>query len=106
MDGSLGLDGAISGLVRGRGKLPVAGICVVAVPRSGAAAVMAVTTRACYRLIDLVPGGYKVRFEPGCGASGYATRWYKNARASSHPTVVQVTAGQSTAGIGSTLPRG
>jgi len=108
---TLPLDGGIAGLVRGPGHSPVAGICAQVVPVSGglngsASPVIAVTTGGGYTAIDLVPGSYKVRFGSGCGATGYATRWYKNAGTPGRATIVRVSAGTITTGIGITLRRG
>ena len=115
---SIGLHvtGAIAGVVRGPGGKPVAGICAEAVPQAGAGVFSllspgiptAVTVAAGggYRIGDLQPGRYKVRFTVGCDASGYATRWYKNARTSQGATVVRVSAAKVTTGIDATLPRG
>jgi len=100
-------DGGISGVVRGVGNRPVAGICAEVVPVSGGAGrIIGISASGGYHVIDLVPGGYKVRFESGCGANGYATRWYKNARTGRQATVVQVSAGTVSTGISITLPRG
>jgi hypothetical protein len=113
---SLGLHvtGAIAGVVRGPGGRPVAGICAEAVPLSGGLGVIGlgvsvgvtVAAGGSYRIGDLQPGPYKVRFTVGCGATGYATRWYKNARTSKSATVVKVSAATVTTGINAALPRG
>ena len=109
----LHLTGAITGDVRGPGGKPVAGICAEAVPLAGGLGVSpgipaAVTAAAGgrYRIGDLQPGPYKLRFTAGCGATGYATRWYKNARTARAATVVRVSAAKVTTGIDATLPRG
>jgi hypothetical protein len=109
----LHVTGAIAGVVRGPGGRPVAGICAEAVPLAGGLGVIGlgvpagVTVAAgSYRIGDLQPGPYKVRFTAGCGATGYATRWYKDARTSKSATVVKVSAATVTTGINTTLPRG
>ena len=95
---------------------PVAGICAEAVPQAppgivsllspGVPTGVTVAAGGGYRIADLQPGRYKVRFAAGCDASGYATRWYKNARTSQGATVVRVSAAKVTTGIDATLPRG
>ena len=114
----IGLDvtGAIAGVVRGPGGKPVAGICAEAVPQPGPGIVslgspgvptgVTVAAGGGYRIADLQPGRYKVRFTVGCDATGYATRWFKDARTSQGATVVRVSAAKVTTGIDATLPRG
>ena len=103
---TLALDGGISGVVKGRGGRPVSGICAEVVPLAGGAShVIGVTAAGRYHVIDLVPGRYKVSFSAGCGATGYATRWYKNARSRQQATIIQVSANKTTTGISITLPR-
>jgi sarcosine oxidase gamma subunit len=105
-DVTLQPDGGISGVVRGAGDRPLAGICAEVLPvNGGAGAVIGVSASGRYSVTDLVPGRYRVRFEAGCGASGYATRWYKNARTRQRATVVQVSAGKTRTGISITLAR-
>jgi hypothetical protein len=108
VDATLALDGGISGVVSGPGRKPLAGICAEAVPLNGGGlgTVIAVTAAGRYSAIDLAPGQYKVRFESGCGTTGFATRWYKNARTKQQATVVSVSAGTVSTGISITLPRG
>ena len=103
-------DGGIAGLVRGPGHTPVAGICAEAVPlsdglSSGLGTVIGVSTAGGYTITDLAPGEYKVRFEVGCGARGYLTRWYKNARTRQQAAIVRVRADQISTGISITLRR-
>jgi len=99
--------GEITGVVRGTAGKPVAGICAEAVPVAGGLGVPAGVTAAGggYRIGDLQPGRYVVRFTTGCGASGYATRWYKNAPTRSGATVIAVRAAHVTRGISVTLHR-
>lgn len=102
------LSGSITGVVRGPGGKPITGICVEAVPARGGIGIPAATTRAAggsYRIIDLQPGSYKVKFTDGCGANGFATRWYKNARTQVGGKFVRVSAASITSGINQTLPR-
>ena len=51
-------------------------------------------------------GPDKVKFTAGCGANGFATRWYKNARTEFGGRFVHVSAASVTSGINQTLPRG
>jgi hypothetical protein len=88
----------------------VAGICVEAVPlsdglSSGLGTVIGVSAAGGYTITDLAPGEYKVRFEVGCGARGYLTRWYKNAKTRQQAAVVRVRADQTSTGISITLRR-
>jgi hypothetical protein len=100
--------GAITGVVRGPGGKPISGICVEAVPQLGGIGIPAAITGAAggtYRLGDLQPGTYKIKFTAGCGANGFATRWYKNARTEFGGRFVHVNAASVTSGINQTLPR-
>jgi hypothetical protein len=106
---SMRLSGTMTGVVRGPGGNPITGICVEAVPVRGGIGIPTATTRAAdgsYRIADLQPGSYKVEFTDGCGASGFATRWYKNARTEFGSRLVRVFAAKVTSGINQTLPRG
>ena len=100
--------GEITGLVRGTAGQPVAGICAEAVPlRAGLGIPAGVTvTGGTYRIGDLQPGRYQVRFTSGCGATGYAARWYKNVPARAGATVVVVRPARVTAGINVYLHHG
>ncbi len=106
---SMRVTGAITGVVRGLGGKPLAGICVEAVPQAGGIGVPAAVTGAAgggYRIADLQPGPYKIKFTAGCGASGFATRWYKNSKTEFGGRFVHVTAAKVTSGIDQSLPRG
>ena len=106
---TLRVTGAISGVVRATSGNPVSGICVEAVPQQGGIGIPAAITGAAgggYRIADLQPGLYKVKFTDGCGANGFATRWYKNARTELGARFVKVTAASETSGIDQTLPKG
>jgi hypothetical protein len=102
--------GAISGEVRGTSggntSGPVGGICVLAQPaRADDNPVIAVTARTGrYAADGLLPGSYLVRFEPGCGATGYLARWYPGVRDERQATQVRVRQAQGTSGINVTLP--
>jgi len=108
---TLKLAGGITGVVRGSHG-PAAGICAKAVPQRGntltgvtAAAVGISTAAGHYEILGLQPGRYKVEFTVGCGATGLATRWYKNAASEKNATVVTVKADAVDVGINGTLPR-
>ncbi len=111
---SLLVTGTITGVVRGPSGRPISGICVQAVPQQGAVGIPAIgiptaitgAAGGSYRLTDLQPGTYKIKFTDGCGASGFATRWYKNARTEFGGRFVHVTAAKVTSGIDQSLPRG
>jgi hypothetical protein len=60
-------------------------------------------TSGRYQIGDLQPGRYQVRFTADCGATGFATRWYKNAPTQAGATVVVVRPARVTAGINVTL---
>ena len=95
-------------MVRGPGGKPLAGICVEAVPQQGGIGVPTAITGAVgggYSLAGLQPGTYKIKFTDGCGANGFATRWYKNARTEFGGRFVHVSAASVTSGINQTLPR-
>ena len=112
IDTTLLTPGAISGRVRGesggRPGGPVGGICVLAEPvRSGRSAVVTVTARnGTYSAGGLLPGGYRVQFEPGCGAAGYRARWYPGVPGEQRATVVDVRAARNRTGINVSLPHG
>ena len=105
---SMRLSGTITGVVRGPGGKPLPGICVEAVPFQGGIGIPTATTRRArgdYRIADLQPGSYKIKFTAGCGANGFATRWYKNARTELGGRFVHDSAASVTSGINQTLPR-
>lgn len=110
-DLTLSTAGAISGVVRGPGGRPVQGICAEAYPvvnslTTSPGIPLGVTAAGgSYRIGDLQPNSYLVRFTVGCGASGFATRWYKNAKTVTGAALVRVHAAAETTGINVTLPR-
>src|SRR5262249_26455166 len=97
--------GEITGLVRGTAGQPVPGTGAEGVPlRAGLGIPAGVpVTAGTSRIGDLQPGRYLVRFTSGCGATGYAARWYKNAPARAGATLVIVRPARVTAGINVTL---
>ncbi len=105
---TLRVTGAITGVVRGPSGKPLSGICVEAVPQQpgfGIPTAISGAAGGTYRIGDLQPGAYKIKFTDGCGASGFATRWYKNARTEFGGRFVRVGAASVTSGINQTLPK-
>ena len=104
---TLQADGGISGTVTAAsGGRPLTGICVRAIPlTAGRGASFTVTGGGRYSLTGLAPGRYRVRFRSGCGASGYATQWWKDAGSAARATVVTIRADAVSAGIDAALAR-
>jgi hypothetical protein len=110
----LRVTGTITGVVRGPSGRPISGICVEAVPQQSTVGIPAIGIPAAitgaaggsYSIADLQPGSYKIKFTDGCGANGFATRWYKNAKTEFGGRFVHVTAAKVTSGIDQTLPKG
>jgi hypothetical protein len=106
VDANLALDGSITGKVTGPGRAPLTGVCVSAVGTGGAATpVVAVTTTGGYTIGDLNPGRYRVEFYSGCGASGYAAQWWRQARSAKTAAIITVAAGSAVTGISASLRR-
>jgi hypothetical protein len=92
--------GAITGTVTNRAHTGVRGECVTAIPVAGPPdpftgkpqpADIAVTTRGGrYALADLPGGRYKIKFTVGCGATSYATQWWKKATSPEAATAITV----------------
>jgi hypothetical protein len=109
----LAAGGTISGKVSHQSQ-PVAGECVTAFPVNAAPdplfgqtlhPVIAVTaTDGSYSLIGLLPGQYHVKFSIGCGDSGFATLWWKQATSEQSASIVTVTANGVVTGIDASLP--
>ncbi len=104
--------GAISGRVKagspGAGPLP--GVCVTVLPAAGGSygeteAFGQAGIGGYYQVGDLVPGKYKVSFDPSCvtEAGGQVPQWYDAKSSQSTATIVAVTAGQTTRRINATL---
>ena len=104
---TLQADGGISGTVTAAsGGRPLTGICVRAIPQTaGRGASFTVASGGRYSLTGLAPGRYRVRFSSGCGASGYATQWWKDAGSAARATVVTIRADTVSAGIDAALAR-
>jgi len=108
INAALRSDGQITGTVSGPGNVPLAGICVTAVPDSAnptaSPSVVAVSrTGGRYRLIGLLPGRYTVEFSPGCGASGYQDQWWQDANSAATAAPVNVAADHVVSGISARL---
>ena len=103
-DATLRPTGTISGRVTGPAG-PLTGICAEA-ESAGAATVVGITAAGRYQIAGLQPGTYRVKFTSGCGATGYATRWYRGARTAGGATPVVVRADATTANVNGKLPRG
>ena len=98
-------DGGIAGTVNGPGAVQLSGICVAAYPLRGGPTVAAVSANGSYQIGDLPPGGYRVEFAAGCGATGYVSRWWQDAASAATATPVSVSADATTAGIDAQLAR-
>ncbi len=106
--------GGIEGAVTNQAGTGVAGECVSALPfqagvdpvsGQGPAPDVAITMRSGrYRLLDLPPGQYKIKFSTGCGDTGFATQWWDDAPSSSSGTVITVGSG-TIAGVDAALRR-
>ena len=91
VNAALGLDGTVTGTVDGPGSSPLTGICVSAVPVfSYLRAVYAVTGKGSYTLGDLTPGRYRIEFQSGCGQTGMATQWWRDAASRAAAKVIEV----------------
>ena len=103
----LAAPGGISGTVTDLAHAAVPGICVIALPEAaGSVPVSAVTAaNGNFSIANLPPGRYLVRFDPGCGASGYLTQWYNDAATKSGATAVSVVAGVDTTDVNATMQR-
>jgi hypothetical protein len=102
---TLAEDGSIAGTVTGTGSSPLGGVCVAATATlGGSAPVYSVTSSAGgYSIGDLPAGQYRVEFTSGCGAAGYLAQWWKDKPTGQTATIVTVTAGTATTGIGARL---
>jgi hypothetical protein len=108
INAALRSDGQITGSVDGPGNVPLAGVCVTAVPDranpTASPSVVAVSrTGGGYRLIGLLPGRYTVEFSSACGATGYQTQWWQDASSAAAATPINVAADQVVSGVSATL---
>jgi len=104
--------GAISGRVKAGspGAAPLPGVCVNVLPAAGgrhreSTAYGQTGIGGYYQIGGLVPGRYKVNFDPSCvtEAGGQVPQWYKAKSFQSTATVVTVAAGRTTRRISATL---
>src|SRR5262249_39048897 len=105
-DSTLAQDGSISGTVTGTGPSALGGVCVAATATTaGSAPVYSVSSGASggYSIGDLPAGQYRVEVSSGCGAAGYRAQWWKDKPTAQTATLVTVTAGTATTGIGAAL---
>jgi hypothetical protein len=104
--------GAISGRVKADspGAAPLPGVCVDVVPAAGGSqgeseAFGQTGIGGYYKVGDLVPGKYKVNFDPSCvtEAGGQVPQWYDGKSFQSTATIVTVAAGRTTHRISAAL---
>jgi Carboxypeptidase regulatory-like domain len=98
--------GAIAGTVTGPASAGLSGICVAAYPLRGGPTVVAVSTNGGYRIGGLAPGGYRIEFSAGCGATGFVSQWWQAAGSAGRGKPVTVLAGGTTTGIDAQLVTG
>ena len=67
--------------------------------------IVAISRPTGYSLIDLLPGRYKVEFSSDCGATGYRTQWWHNARSRHAATVINVSAAHTVTRIDARMTR-
>lgn len=109
IDATLQPFGEVTGTVTDPAHAPVAGECVTAIPvGKGFAGTLppeiAISAKnGDYSLVSMQPGRYKVKFSAGCGDSGFATQWWKNAGSAAAATVLTVGPGAVVTGIDAAL---
>ncbi|HUD37345.1 MAG TPA: carboxypeptidase-like regulatory domain-containing protein [Streptosporangiaceae bacterium] len=113
INATLGSDGAISGTVTGPAHAPVAGECVTATPVSPVPdqlyglvmhPVIAVTgANGTYTVAGLPPGRYTAEFSAGCGATRFATQWWRNSATAAGATIITVSASTTVTAIDAAL---
>lgn len=106
--------GAIDGTVTTPDHDGVSGECVTAVPFHATADPVsgvppardiAITQPAGrYRLLDLPPGQYKIRFSSGCGDRGFRPQWWEQAASARTARVITIR-NATVSGIDATLRR-
>ena len=108
ISGTLSQDGWIAGSVTGPAPAHagLAGICVRAIPLAADVApslASSAGTAGKYLIGPLPPGRYQVKFFAGCGLSGYAAQWWKNAGTASAASSLWVNVGSTRSGVDATL---
>ena len=111
IDASMRLGGEIDGTVRSKSGTALAGICVVALGRSGHRFVFGRVFRSDasghYAAHGLFPAAYQVAFFRGCGNKGnYAPLWWRNAPTMARASKIAVTFGQVVTKIDASMPTG
>ncbi|HYK28401.1 MAG TPA: carboxypeptidase-like regulatory domain-containing protein [Streptosporangiaceae bacterium] len=100
-------DGTIAGTVTSAStSTAVGGICVGAFSNATAtspAEVAVTASDGSYELLQLEPGPYIVKFSSGCGASGFATQWWKDAGSVVKAKTVTIDPGASVNSIDASL---
>jgi len=111
IDASMRLGGEIDGTVRSKSGKALAGICVVALGRSGHRFVFGREFRSDasghYAAHALFPADYQVAFFRGCGNKGnYAPLWWRNALTMARASKIAITYGQVVTKIDASMPTG
>jgi hypothetical protein len=104
VNAALGTDGTITGSVTGTANAPLTGICVSAIPTARyLSPVYATSSGGTYTLSGLAPGRYRLEFQSGCGATGWAAQWWKDAGSRKTATVLSVVPGSVLNGINAAM---
>lgn len=111
IDASMRLGGEIDGTVRSKSGQALAGICVVAIGRSGRRFVyereFKSDANGHYAAHGVFPAEYQVAFFRGCGNKGnYAPSWWRNASTMARASKIAVTFGQVVTKIDASMPTG
>jgi hypothetical protein len=109
INATMAAGGTISGTVSNASTgAKLAGICVYAYDSTNTYSGFGTTSSTgTYKITNLTPANYYVEFYAGCsGSSNYLTQWYKNASTSAQATLVTVTAGHISSGIGAKMVLG
>jgi hypothetical protein len=97
--------GTITGTVRTQAGKAVSGECVTAVPTEPQfdqlddepiPNVTAITTATGRYTLIALPGQYKIKFTPGCGAPSFATQWWPAAPSANTAKSITVAYGATT----------
>jgi hypothetical protein len=97
--------GTITGTVRTQAGKAVSGECVTAVPTEPQfdqlddepiPNVTAITTATGRYTLIALPGQYKIKFTPGCGAPSFATQWWPAAPSAHTARSITVAYGATT----------
>jgi hypothetical protein len=108
INATLQQDGSITGTVTGVSRQPLTGVCVQAIATAGhTPPYLTVSTgpSGSYSLGPVNPGRYLIEFSSGCGATGYATQWWRGTSTAREATVVIVRPAVTRHGIDATMTR-